>query len=237
MKPGEVRDGQARMRHEHLRRPHQQRHRGQVLHGIIGKVRIERLGGGQGRVDRNAERVPVRGLGHRVGADGAARAGPVLHHEGLAERRGEVRRHGAARGVGRGARRDRHDDAHRPVRPAGGLGPGRPGRGQGGNGGGGGAQGEERAARQLHVQIDLVLVSARACSMEATAPSSANGLRPRVRLGFRGHRPRSGRRSFLTRMCEPGPAGTAYVAFATWNDARPGHRRRRRRARGPGRCR
>jgi hypothetical protein len=57
-----------------------------------------------------------RRLRHEIGADGAARAGLVLHEELAAELLGQARREHARRRVGEAAGRERHYDAHRPRR-------------------------------------------------------------------------------------------------------------------------
>ena len=63
------------------------------------------------------QRVAVgRRLRHDVGADQRARAGAVLDHDGLLERRGQAIADGARQHVGERAGRIRHDEAQRPGR-------------------------------------------------------------------------------------------------------------------------
>ena len=58
-----------------------------------------------------------RGGGDGAGADGAARAGAVVDHDGLADLRGHLLEHDARDDVDRAACGERHDDADRPGRP------------------------------------------------------------------------------------------------------------------------
>jgi hypothetical protein len=62
------------------------------------------------------ERVAVAGpLGDEIGADRAARAGPVVEHERLAHRLGEALREGAPEELDRTAGRKRHDEPQRSI--------------------------------------------------------------------------------------------------------------------------
>ena len=81
---------------------------GQVLH------EVRRRGVGR-RVEE--QRVPVIGLRHCGRRDGARRAGPVLQHQGLAERLAHGGRDQPRHGVDRAAGREADDRADRPVRP------------------------------------------------------------------------------------------------------------------------
>ncbi len=96
-----------------------QRHRHDVLLGVVGQVGVER------RIDRvvgrgQQQRVAVgRRLGERVGGDRAAGARPVVDHhalaEGVVDAVGEQPRHD----VDRAARGKRHEQPDRPLRVAG----------------------------------------------------------------------------------------------------------------------
>jgi hypothetical protein len=67
---------------------------------------------------RHAEGVAVRRrLGDRIGADGAARTGAVLDHDGLTETFAELGRHQPPDDIDRRPRRKRDYHADLPVRP------------------------------------------------------------------------------------------------------------------------
>ncbi|MCZ7562716.1 MAG: hypothetical protein M5U08_02020 [Burkholderiales bacterium] len=57
-----------------------------------------------------------RALGNELRSDGAAGAGPVLDHHARAHLVAELLRHAARQGVGRTARRERHDEVDRFAR-------------------------------------------------------------------------------------------------------------------------
>jgi hypothetical protein len=66
-----------------------------------------------------AERIAVWiGAGDLLGAEAAAGADAVFHDELLAQAHRELLRDQAGDGVGAAARRERHDEADRPLRPA-----------------------------------------------------------------------------------------------------------------------
>ncbi len=91
-----------------------------------------------------------RGARDEGGGDGAARAGAVLHHHGLAQHALERRGDGARGEVGLPAGRERHDEGERPrrevLRPSGAG--GRPGGGHGGHAGDQAATRDQRAGER-----------------------------------------------------------------------------------------
>ena len=101
---------------EHAGLATDQRDRREVLDRVIGKLGIQR-GADRIGLRREQKRVAVwRRLRHDVGADGRARAGLVVDDHLLAEPLRELLRDHAHRPVDRTARREGHDDAHRPRR-------------------------------------------------------------------------------------------------------------------------
>ena len=83
--------------------------------GIVGQLREQRLVDGERPGCCIAERVAVGlGLGHRIGADVAAGAGLVLHHERDAEIFRQPLRNQPRSHVGGRARQKWHDDLDRP---------------------------------------------------------------------------------------------------------------------------
>ena len=114
-------DRQRRVDDEHVRRDRDQRDRREVLDRVVRHLRVE---AGVDRVRRqrsHQDRVAVgRRFRNEIGADVAARAGAVVHHNALAPRVAQLLRDRAADDVERSARRKRHDEPHRPVRVRGG---------------------------------------------------------------------------------------------------------------------
>ena len=111
--------------------------------GVVGQARVEVLVDGPAADRDRPHGVAVRRrLGDRVGADVAARPGPVLHHEGLPEALGQALRQQPRQDVGGPAWRPRHHHAHRP------LGPSALCKGRDGRGDGRGGSGKQRAPMQ-----------------------------------------------------------------------------------------
>ena len=119
-----VLDRQLRRHRQRVGHDSDQADRREILHRVVGELGIDDgVGDVRGR-GRHAERVAVgRGLGDRIGADGAAGAGAVLDHDGLPEPLAELGRDQPPDHVHRRARRqrDNHADcdgwAMRPARP------------------------------------------------------------------------------------------------------------------------
>jgi hypothetical protein len=85
-------------------------HRAQVLGRIDAHIVEQRQVGRLGAVGSVQHRVAVRlGVRHRLGADHAAGAGPVLHHHRLAQDIGQLARQQARLVVGDAGGRERHD--------------------------------------------------------------------------------------------------------------------------------
>ena len=94
----------------------QQRDRREVRHQVVGQ-RIDRAVGGVGAEVPADDGVAVRrGARDAGGADCAARARYIFHHQRLAERDAHPFAEVADDGVGRTAGRERHDHGDRPVR-------------------------------------------------------------------------------------------------------------------------
>lgn len=69
------------------------------------------------RIADREQRIAVgRRFGDLIGADGRARAGPIVDDDLVTERVGQFLRKYAARHIGRAARRKRHDKPDWPVR-------------------------------------------------------------------------------------------------------------------------
>ncbi|MNS48014.1 hypothetical protein D3C72_805710 [compost metagenome] len=114
--------GEFIVHHQHVRHRRHDRHRREILDRVVRQV------GEQPGVDgvrghrAHDQRVAVgRRLGHQIGADIAARARPVLHDHGLAERTAHLFGQHAGHGVQRAAGRVRHDKADRLGREISGL--------------------------------------------------------------------------------------------------------------------
>ena len=104
---------QRRGRREENRGDRRQCHARQVLHRVIGHLRLH-AGIDDMRGDHHAERVPVRRrLGHVIGADDGIGAGLVFDHDRLIPYRVQLRGQKACQRVDRPARRIRH---HQPDR-------------------------------------------------------------------------------------------------------------------------
>ena len=87
------------------------RDRLEILHRVVGDLLVERRIDRHRRAGRHQQRVTVgRGFRHRIDADLLAGAGPVLHHERLAEPLLPRQRRHPRQDVGRAGRRERHDD-------------------------------------------------------------------------------------------------------------------------------
>ena len=102
------------MHAEQRRRYADLRDRREIAHGIVGHVPIEaRIDGVRGD-RRHQQRVAVgRRLRDLIGADIAARAHPVVHHELLAQQLSHLRAHDARDGVGRTTGGEGDDHANR----------------------------------------------------------------------------------------------------------------------------
>ena len=106
----------ARVRGDHERHVDRDRDAVEVGLGVERRALGERLRD-RGQRERDVghqQRVAVgRGLRHDVGAERAARAAAVVHHDRLLHGVGEALRDEPRDDVGRAARRERHDDADR----------------------------------------------------------------------------------------------------------------------------
>ena len=106
----------------HQRNERNARHGCGVVHEVEMQVAVDR------RVDRvgghgKQQRVAVRRRFHRIfGSDVAARSGPIVNHDRLAEPVRQPLRHQPADDVGRAAGRNLHDQMNRPRRVV--VGPG-----------------------------------------------------------------------------------------------------------------
>jgi len=110
----EVIELQVGLHHQHLRGRSQQRHRQQVPVGIVGQALVEVFVDRHRAISRNQQRMAVGGrLGDHLGADVAARAAAVFHHEGLPKRLLQALGKRAADDVGRRAGRVRNYDSDR----------------------------------------------------------------------------------------------------------------------------
>ena len=107
-----------RQRHAHqIGLGDQQRHRREIADRIVTQRRIEEPVGGEPRPD-DEDGVTVRiGTGDHLGGDVAAGAGLVLDHHRLAPHLLQPVADQPRGDVGRAARRERHHDAHVPLRP------------------------------------------------------------------------------------------------------------------------
>ena len=105
--------GHGRMHDHRIGHRIDQRDGCEIPHRIKRQARIEELVDA-GSADRaHVQRVAIGvGLGDRLGADIATRAGAVFHHAGLAQQRGETLGHDARGDIGRPATGEAHDDAH-----------------------------------------------------------------------------------------------------------------------------
>ena len=118
--------------HHSLRGNH---HHGTQVRALEGHAFVDEGIDGEGRVDADQQRIAVAGrLGRVVGADVAARAGPVVHDEGLFEFTLQYLAQAARQDVGGAGGREGDDDAH---------GFGGPGRGIGGRIGPGASAGAQ----------------------------------------------------------------------------------------------
>jgi hypothetical protein len=107
-----LRHGEAE-RHEDRRRDV-----GEILLGVVGHARIERLRDDHRGDRRMHEAVAVRRrLRDVVGADEATAADAVLDDDGHAQHLAQLGREDPHHDVGRAAGTERHDEADRPVRP------------------------------------------------------------------------------------------------------------------------
>jgi hypothetical protein len=101
---------------DHHRRSGRHGDRREVLDRVVRRLAVERDVADEG-ADREQKRVPV---GRRPrdlhSADIAAAAGNILHEELPAELLREPRRHDSCINIGRTARTECNDDAHRPAR-------------------------------------------------------------------------------------------------------------------------
>ena len=98
--------------------------RHEVVERIVGQALVEKLVHHQRRIDRHEQRVAVgRRLRGRLGADQRVGAGPVLDQDRLAPVLAHLLADDARHDVARAARRERHDDADRPVGIGAGVGP------------------------------------------------------------------------------------------------------------------
>jgi hypothetical protein len=97
-----------------------------VVVEVLEQRRPDRQRGGAGEQQRVAVRL---GVGDRARADGGAAARAIVDDHGLPKARGDVAAHQARNGVGRPARRKRHDqfDGAVRIRLRGGIGEGEAG--------------------------------------------------------------------------------------------------------------
>ena len=110
-------DGQRRVDDQHVRRDRDERDRREVLHRVVRHLRVKARVHRVRRQRAHQDRVAVgRRLRDEVGADVAARAGPVVDDNALAPVLARLLRDGAADDVERSAGRKGDDELHRPVR-------------------------------------------------------------------------------------------------------------------------
>jgi hypothetical protein len=109
-----------RQRHaHHVGLGDQQRHRREIADRVVAQRRIEELVGGKPWPDDEDGVAVGIGTGHHVGGDVAAGAGLVLDHHRLAPHLLQAVADQPRGDVSRAARRKRHHDAHRSLRPFG----------------------------------------------------------------------------------------------------------------------
>jgi hypothetical protein len=102
------------MHAEQRRRHADLRDRREIAHRVVRHVAVQPRIDGVGGYRRHQQRVAVgRGLGDLIGADVAARAHAVLHHELLPQEVSHLGAHDARDDVGRTAGGERYDDANR----------------------------------------------------------------------------------------------------------------------------
>ena len=112
----ERRRGHRRMHHQHHGVAREQGNRRKILERVIAEHRTGVRRDDHRRFGRRQQRVTVGiRLCDQRRADTAGRAGAVLDHERLAERRLQMRLQQPRHDIGAAAGGERHDDAHRPV--------------------------------------------------------------------------------------------------------------------------
>jgi hypothetical protein len=110
--------GRVGLHHEHLRLYGDERYRREVLERVVGHALVQRRIHGQVRGLSHAERVTVRRrFGDCVEADVSAAARLVLDDDGPLGGRAHFLGDEARKRIGAATRRERHDEADRPVGP------------------------------------------------------------------------------------------------------------------------
>jgi hypothetical protein len=103
--------------HQHVRHRHHLRHRHEIAQHVIGQLLVDQMVDGDG-AGAEQQRVAVGRRAHdRIDAQHVAGAAAVLDVELLAQHLAEMQREQPGGGVRGAARRGRHQDLHRLVRP------------------------------------------------------------------------------------------------------------------------